>query len=80
MKKAKYLWLIFDAIFLVIFNTLFFLLTEHPDTARDVAAAVGNPVSETFKYRRELGSVWLSYAFIHVSYILLIVTPLIQCH
>jgi hypothetical protein len=77
MKKVIYLWLVLDAIFLVIFNVLFFMLTESPDAAREAAAAAGNPVAESFKYRRELGSVWLSYAFIHISYIALVVTPFI---
>jgi hypothetical protein len=55
MKKVNILWIIFDLIFLAIFNVLFFVLggVEH-NTA-----------------------VWMSFAFIHFAYFMLILTPLL---
>lgn len=47
------LWIILDLIFLVVFNTVFFVMTgfQHP------------------------ASVWISYGFIHLAYLMVIVTP-----
>ncbi len=52
MKKTV-LWILLDLIFLIVFNTVFFVAggTEHP------------------------ASVWISYGFIHFSYIMVILTP-----
>jgi len=54
MKKLTVLWIILDLMFLIIFNTIFF---------------VAGGVNHQFY-------VWLSYGFIHFSYIMLIITPL----
>ncbi|MDL2232379.1 hypothetical protein LJC63_02200 [Ruminococcaceae bacterium OttesenSCG-928-L11] len=53
MNKRTVLWIILDLVFLVVFNTVFFVVagTEHP------------------------ASVWISYGFIHFSYIMVLVTP-----
>ncbi len=53
MKKKKFLWIILDLIFLVIFNMVFFVISGivHPT------------------------SVWISYGFIHLAYITLLITP-----
>lgn len=52
MKKSV-LWILLDLVFLVVFNTIFFVAggTDHN------------------------ASVWISYGFIHLSYLLLIITP-----
>ncbi len=54
MKKIA-LFLGLDAVFLAVFNILFFMLggTEHP------------------------ASVWISYGFIHLSYIMILLTPVL---
>lgn len=53
MNKKKFLWIILDLIFLVIFNVVFFVIsgTKHPV------------------------SVWISYGFIHLAYITLLISP-----
>lgn len=53
--KKNILWLLLDLIFLIVFNTIFFLAggTHHN------------------------ASVWLSYGFIHFSYIMLLITPML---
>ena len=53
MNKKSVLWVLLDLVFLIVFNTVFFVAggTEHP------------------------ASVWLSYGFIHFSYIMVLVTP-----
>lgn len=53
--KKNILWILLDLVFLIIFNTIFFVAggSEHPS------------------------SVWISYAFIHFSYIMILVTPLL---
>ena len=55
MKKTNILWFFMYLVFLVIFNTIFFVAggNEHP------------------------ASVWISYAFIHFSYIMILATPLL---
>lgn len=51
--KKNVLWILLDLVFLIVFNTVFFVAggTDHN------------------------ASVWISYGFIHLSYILLIITP-----
>lgn len=53
--KKNILWILLDLVFLIIFNTIFFVAggNEHP------------------------ASVWISYAFIHFSYIMILATPLL---
>lgn len=51
MKKANILWILMDAIFLIIFNVIVFLLIQEHTTV-----------------------FWISYGFIHFSYIMLIVS------
>lgn len=53
MNKKSVLWVLLDLVFLIVFNTVFFVAggTEHP------------------------ASVWLSYGFIHFSYIMVLATP-----
>lgn len=53
--KKNILWILLDLVFLIIFNTIFFVAggSEHP------------------------ASVWISYAFIHFSYIMILATPLL---
>ena len=53
MNKKSVLWVLLDLVFLIVFNTVFFVAggTEHT------------------------ASVWLSYGFIHFSYIMVLVTP-----
>lgn len=53
MSKKSVLWIIMDLIFLVVFNTVFF-----------VAGGFDHPAS-----------VWVSYGFIHFSYLMVIITP-----
>lgn len=53
MNKKSLLWIFLDAIFLVVFNTVFF-----------VAGGFDHPAS-----------VWVSYWFIHFSYLMVIITP-----
>ena len=53
MSKNSVLWIILDLIFLVVFNTVFF-----------VAGGFDHPAS-----------VWISYGFIHFSYLMVIITP-----
>ena len=53
MNKKSFLYILLDLVFLVVFNTVFFVVggTEHPI------------------------SVWISYVFIHFSYIMILATP-----
>lgn len=53
MNKKTVLYLLLDLVFLIVFNTVFFVICgmEHPV------------------------SVWISYGFIHLSYIMILVTP-----
>lgn len=51
--KKNILWILLDLVFLIVFNTVFF-----------VAGGTDHNVS-----------VWISYGFIHLSYLLLIITP-----
>ena len=51
--KKNVLWILLDLVFLLVFNTVFF-----------VAGGTDHNVS-----------VWISYGFIHLSYLLLIITP-----
>lgn len=53
MNKKSILYILLDLVFLVVFNTVFFVAggTEHP------------------------ASVWISYGFIHFSYLMILVTP-----
>lgn len=53
MNKKSVLWILLDLVFIVIFNTVFFLVSgfEH------------------------IASVWISYGFIHFSYLCVIATP-----
>lgn len=55
MTKKSILWIILDLIFLVVFNTVFFVIggLEHPT------------------------SVWISYGFIHFSYLMVLITPVL---
>lgn len=52
MNKNSMLYIVLDLIFLVVFNTVFFVVggTEHP------------------------ASVWISYVFIHLSYLMILVS------
>ena len=53
--KKNILYILLDSVFLILFNTIFFVAggNEHP------------------------ASVWISYAFIHFAYIMLLITPLL---
>lgn len=53
MKKKTLLWVALDLVFLIVFNTVFFVTggTDHTT------------------------SVWISYAFIHFAYLMVLVTP-----
>lgn len=51
--KKRILWILLDLVFLIVFNTVFF-----------VAGGTDHNLS-----------VWISYGFIHLSYLLLIITP-----
>ena len=53
MKKQNALWMMLDLIFLIVFNTVFFVAGGAKHNA----------------------SVWLSYGFIHFSYLMLLLTP-----
>lgn len=53
MKKKNFLWIALDLVFLIVFNTVFF-----------VAGGASHPAS-----------VWISYAFIHFAYLMVLVTP-----
>lgn len=55
MNKKSILYILFDLVFLAVFNTVFFVVggAEHPT------------------------SVWISYGFIHFSYLMVLVTPLL---
>lgn len=53
MKKKSLLWVVLDLVFLIVFNTVFF-----------VAGGATHPAS-----------VWISYAFIHFAYLMVLVTP-----
>lgn len=53
MSKQQNLWVLLDAIFLIAFNIVFFVLGGANQAA----------------------SVWWAYGFIHLSYVLLLVTP-----
>lgn len=55
MKKKTVLNLLLDLVFLIVFNTVFFVL--------------GGAEHKT--------SVWLSYGFIHLSYLLVLLTPIL---
>jgi len=54
MKKTTVLWIILDLVFIIVFNTIFF-------------------IAGGFHHQFY---VWLSYGFIHFSYIMLLLTPL----
>ena len=54
MKKSI-LYIALDLIFLVVFNTIFFLLKPEQNPA----------------------SVWISYCFIHLAYIMVVITPIL---
>lgn len=54
MKKVI-LWVLLILVFLIVFNTIFFLVGILP-----------HPLS-----------VWLSYGFIHLAYLMVILTPLL---
>jgi len=54
MKRVNVLWLLLNSLFLIVFNFLFFMLSDFENCNN---------------------SVWLSYGFIHFSYILLLLTP-----
>lgn len=53
MNKKRFLWLLLDLVFLIVFNIVFFVAggTKHS------------------------ASVWISYAFIHFAYVMLLITP-----
>lgn len=53
LDKKTLLHIILDAIFLIVFNAVFFTIggTDHP------------------------ASVWISYGFIHFSYLMILITP-----
>jgi len=53
LKNTHTLWVMLDLVFLIVFNTMFFILggTQHPV------------------------SVWISYAFVHFAYFMLLLTP-----
>lgn len=53
MNKKTILYILLDLVFLIVFNTVFFVIggTNHP------------------------ASVWISYGFIHFSYIMVLITP-----
>ncbi len=53
MNKKSILYILLDLVFLIVFNTLFFVLggIDHP------------------------ASVWISYVFIHLAYIMILLTP-----
>ena len=53
MKKKSLLWVALDFVFLIVFNTVFFVTGGTDHTA----------------------SVWVSYAFIHFAYLMVLVTP-----
>lgn len=53
--KKNILWILLESIFLIIFNTVFFVAGGCEHSA----------------------SVWISYAFIHFSYIMILATPLL---
>jgi uncharacterized membrane protein len=53
MKKTNILWIILDLIFIIIFNTVFFMAGGYEHKA----------------------PVWISYAFIHFAYLMLLLTP-----
>lgn len=55
MSKKSALWIMLDLVFLIVFNTVFFVAggTEHPS------------------------SVWISYGFIHFSYFMILLTPVL---
>lgn len=53
MKKTSILWIMMDLIFLIVFNTIYFLAGAE----------------------RYGTSAWLSYGFIHFSYLMLLLTP-----
>ena len=53
MNKKLFLWVVLELVFLVVFNTVFFIVggTSHP------------------------ASVWISYLFIHLAYLMVVMTP-----
>ena len=53
MNKKSVLWILLDLIFLIVFNTVFFVAGGTDRSA----------------------SVWISYGFIHFSYLMVLVTP-----
>ena len=55
MNKKSVLYLLLELVFLVVFNTVFFVAggTEHPV------------------------SVWIAYVFIHLAYLMVIITPIL---
>lgn len=55
MNKKSVLYLLLELVFLVVFNTVFF-----------VAGGMEHPVS-----------VWIAYVFIHLAYLMVIITPIL---
>ncbi len=55
MNKKSILWILLDLVFLIVFNTVFFVVGgfSHP------------------------ASVWLSYAFMHFAYLMVVITPIL---
>lgn len=53
MRKKTLLWVALDLVFLIVFNTVFFVTGGTDHTA----------------------SVWISYAFIHFAYLMVLITP-----
>ena len=55
MNKKNVLWTLLDLVFLIVFNTVFFVVggADHP------------------------ASVWISYSFIHLAYIMILITPIL---
>lgn len=53
MNKKSVLWVVLDLVFLIVFNTVFFVVGGIDHTS----------------------AVWISYGFIHFSYLMVLVTP-----
>lgn len=61
MKTAsKIVWVIFDSIFLIIFNFVFFIVTSNTDWFPD----------------GRIDTTWLNYGCVHFAYLLLLLSPL----
>lgn len=56
MKRTNIFWFVLNSLFLIVFNTLFFLFQDIENSST---------------------TVWISYGFIHFSYLLLLATPLL---